>query len=78
MWEELLEEVVIIKWGVVCMAFSTWGLAMYFLLKEIPTWWHSFDKKEEKKKEPFTLEKMKKDLEKSTRPRTERSKSVWD
>ena len=46
--DEILKEVVIIKWGVVCIAFSIWCFAIYFLYKEIPDWWHSFDKKEEK------------------------------
>ena len=32
-WEKLLNEVVIIKWGVVCIAVSMWGLSLYFLLK---------------------------------------------
>ena len=42
---DLLREVVVIKWGVVCIAVSLWGLTVYFLLKEIPKWWHSHDKK---------------------------------
>jgi hypothetical protein len=45
MLEELLKEVVIIKWGVVCMAVSLWGITAYLFLKEWPSWWHSFDKK---------------------------------
>ena len=78
MWEELLKEVEIIKWGVVCIAFSIWCFAIYFLGKEVPVWWRSFDKEQKKKKEPFTLEKMKEDLAKATRPRRERGKSAWD
>lgn len=67
MWEELLKDVAIIKWTTICIAISLWGLSVYFLSKEIPKWWRSFNRKEEKK--PFTLEQMKKDLEGSTRPR---------
>ena len=47
MWEELLREVVVIKWGIVCMAVSLWGVTVFLLLREIPKWWKSFDKKEE-------------------------------
>ena len=43
--DEILKEVVIIKWGVVCIAFSIWCFALYFLSKEIPKWWKSFGKK---------------------------------
>ena len=39
MWEETLKELTIIKWGVVCMAVSLWGVTFYLLLKEIPIWW---------------------------------------
>jgi len=67
MWEELLKDVEIIKWTVICMAVSLWGLTAYFFLKAVPEWWHGSNKKKEKK--PFTLEQMKKDLEGSTRPR---------
>ena len=47
MWEELLKEVAIIKWAIVCIAVSLWGLTVYFLGKEFPRWWRSFDKKGE-------------------------------
>tara|TARA_Y100000310_G_scaffold335939_1_gene419210 strand:- start:423 stop:647 length:225 start_codon:yes stop_codon:yes gene_type:complete len=74
MWEELLREVAIIKWGVVCIAVSLWGVSVYFLLKELPTWWNSH-----KKKKKFTLEQMKIDLTRAERPRKgERAKSMWD
>ena len=76
-WDELLKQVVIIKWSVVCIAVCLWGVAVYFLLKEIPKWWHSFDEKPkkekpkevEKKKKPFTLEQMNRDLAGATRYR---------
>ena len=42
---ELLKQVVAIKWVLVCIATSLWGLTVYFLLKEMPIWWRSFDKK---------------------------------
>jgi|TARA_Y100000310_G_C20614212_1_gene779726 hypothetical protein len=45
MWEELLKEVAIIKWALICIAVSLWGLTAYLLLKELPAWWHSYDKK---------------------------------
>ncbi|MAH51002.1 hypothetical protein CMI37_34620 [Candidatus Pacearchaeota archaeon] len=73
MWEELLKEVAVIKWGIVCIAVSLWGLTIYFLLKEIPKWWKSFQGGKKKKK-PFTLEQMNKDLAKSTRQR----RRNWD
>ena len=69
-------EIVIIKWAVICIAVSLWGLTTYLLLKELPKWWRSFDKK--KKEKPFTLEQMKKDLDGATRPRVDRKTSMWD
>ena len=71
---EILKELTIIKWGVVCFAFSLWGIAVFFLFNEIPKWWKSFDKEKKKEKKPFTLEQMNKDLRGSTRPR----KDSWD
>jgi len=65
MWEELLKDVGIIKWAVICVAVSLWGLTAYFLLKEAPKWWRSHGKK----KKPFTLKQMKKDLAEAERPR---------
>jgi len=67
MWEELLRDVAIIKWGVVCIAVLLGGATMYLLLQEIPKWWRSLDKKTEDK--PFTLEQMKKDLVAAERER---------
>ena len=69
MWEELLKEIVVIKWAVICIAVSLWGLTVYFLLKEAPKWWKSL-----KKKKPFTLEQMNKDLAGATR----RKRHNWD
>ena len=66
MWEELLRDIVIIKWSVISMAVSLWGITVYFLLKEIPKWWNSFNKK----KKTFTLDQMKKDLKSAERPRS--------
>jgi len=60
-----------IKWILACMALQMWGVTVYFLLKEIPTWWNSFDKKKNAK--PNTLEQRNKDLAAATRPR-----KVWD
>ena len=75
-WDKLLNEIVIIKWGVICIAVSLWGVTVFFLLKEIPKWWDSFNKK---KKKPFTLEQMKKDLAAAERPRTNfNKKNQWD
>jgi len=47
-WDKLLHEIVIIKWGIVCIAASLCGVTVYFLLKEVPKWWKSFDKKKKK------------------------------
>tara|TARA_B100001123_G_C15257417_1_gene1005238 strand:- start:711 stop:920 length:210 start_codon:yes stop_codon:yes gene_type:complete len=33
-----------IKWALICIAVSLWGLTVFFLFKEIPKWWQSFDK----------------------------------
>ena len=65
MWEELLKDVGIIKWSVICIAVSLWGLTAYFLLKEIPKWWHSYNKKR-------ALDRMKKDLAGAERPRRQK------
>ena len=43
--EKLAGELNSIKWVLICIAVQLWGVAVYFLLKEIPKWWHSFDKK---------------------------------
>ena len=58
MWEELLKEVAVIKWSLICMAISMWGVSLYFLLKAIPKWWKSF---EEKKKGPIGFRPTEKD-----------------
>ena len=71
MWEELLRDVSIIKWGVVCIAASMWGVSVYFLLKELPTWWNSHKKNKR-------LEQMRKDLAGAVRPRRPRGPSQWD
>ena len=47
MARESLANMVQIKWALVCIALQLWGVSVYFLLKEIPKWWRSFDKKEE-------------------------------
>jgi len=60
-----------IKWTLICIAVNLWGIALYFLFKEIPRWWKNFDEGEKKQ---FSLEQMNKDLEGSTRPR----KNPWD
>tara|TARA_R100000808_G_scaffold24949_2_gene59793 strand:+ start:13934 stop:14134 length:201 start_codon:yes stop_codon:yes gene_type:complete len=44
---EIVSNLVGVKWALFSIAVSLWGLSFYFLLKEIPVWWHSFDKKEE-------------------------------
>ena len=54
MWEELLKDVTIIKWCVIYMTVCVWAAATYFLFKEIPKWWRSFDKKGKN----FTLKQM--------------------
>ena len=48
-WTTIVNVLVGIKWALICIAVSLWGLTAYFLLKEIPKWWHSFDKKKDKK-----------------------------
>ena len=45
LWKDLIREIKIIRWTEVCIAISLWGISFYFLLKEVPNWWHSFDKK---------------------------------
>ena len=71
MAQESHANMVHIKWALVCMAASLWGMTVYFLFKEIPAWWKSFDKNKNAK--PNTLEQRKKDLASATRPR-----KVWD
>ena len=43
--EELLNDIAVIKWAVICIAASMWGITAYLFLKELPEWWHSYDKK---------------------------------
>ena len=71
-WDKLLNEIVIIKWGVVCLVFMCWCKVLYLLGKEISKWWGNHDKK--KKKKPFTLKQMNKDLAAASRPRRDN----WD
>jgi hypothetical protein len=35
MCEELLKEITTIKWGVICIAVSVWGVSFYLLLKDL-------------------------------------------
>ena len=42
---ELIDALIAIKWSLICIAVSLWGLTAYFLLREIPKWWGSYDKK---------------------------------
>jgi len=64
-WDKLLNEIAIIKWGVICLTFMCLCKFICSLYNGIPNWWNSFNKK---KKKPFTLEQMKKDLAASERP----------
>ena len=54
MWDanqlQLLEEASAIKWALICIAVSMWGLTVYFFLKELPKWWKSFEKKKKNTK----------------------------
>lgn len=43
---KLTSELSGIKWALICIAVQLWGLSLYFLFKEIPKWWSSFNKKE--------------------------------
>ena len=63
MWEELLKDVVIIKWVAVSIAVPLWAVTIYYILKEILKWRGRFNKEK-----PFTLEQMKKDLAGAERP----------
>ena len=69
----VINALVSIKWSLICIAVSLWGITGYFFTKEFSKWWESFDKKKNEKK-PFNLDQMNKDLEASTRPR----KIPWD
>ena len=42
-WDKLLEEIVIIKWTVICIAVSLWGLTAYLFLKEFAKMWKKQD-----------------------------------
>ena len=65
-----------IKWALICIAVSLWGLTVFLFLKEFKGWWCSFDKP--KKKKLFTLDQMNKDLMEATRPREEaRKDDIW-
>tara|TARA_B100000959_G_C14542674_1_gene444264 strand:- start:19 stop:219 length:201 start_codon:yes stop_codon:yes gene_type:complete len=45
MWEELLKDIAIIKWAVICIAVSLWGLTAYLFLKEFAKMWGKQDPK---------------------------------
>ena len=46
--EEAVRELTQIKWTLVCIAVSMWGVSLYLLLREVPKWWKSLEKKDEK------------------------------
>jgi hypothetical protein len=59
-----------IKWALICIAVSLWGLTAYLFLRVSVEWWSSFDKKKKPHPKKFSsLEQMNKDLEGATRPR---------
>ena len=68
---EFMHTMMMIKWILLSMSIAIWGMIVYFLLQEIPKWWKSFNKK---KKKPFTLGQMNKDLTGAVRRRRE----YWD
>ena len=70
----VINTLVSIKWSLICIVVCLWGVCLYFLSKEIPVWWHSFDKKKKKpsKKKLSSLERMKRDLRNAERPRQDK------
>jgi len=63
----VINSLVSIKWALICIAVSLWGLTVFFLLKEIPIWWKSFDKN--KKCEGDKCDKW---------PKLQEAKSNWN
>jgi len=57
-WEKLLNEVVIIKWGVVCIAVSMWVLSLYFLLKNFLSDMYLSSKKKDEDEDEFGTHKL--------------------
>jgi hypothetical protein len=45
MWEELLKEIGIIKWTLICIAASLWGLIAYLFFKGFAEMWGKQDPK---------------------------------
>lgn len=72
--EEILRELVQIKWALICLVTMYWGKCLYFLSKEIPSWLKSFSKE----KEPSPIERRHRDLGASTRVKQDCPDSQWD
>tara|TARA_Y100000310_G_C20008287_1_gene501719 strand:- start:91 stop:309 length:219 start_codon:yes stop_codon:yes gene_type:complete len=63
--DQILKEVTIIKWSVICVAVSTWGVTAYLLLRDLTkdkgkTMGKGKDKPKREKKKPKKEKKKKK------------------
>ena len=79
MTEEILTQLVQIKWILLCLTTMFWGKCLYMLGQALPGWWRSFDKKVQPEEKLTRLERMNRDLAGSVRRKPDDCpESQWD
>ena len=48
--DKIVVELSRIKIALIFIVVYFWGLSAYFFCKEVPIWWHSFDRKKRRKR----------------------------
>ena len=48
--DKVVVELSRIKIALIFIVVYFWGLSAYFFCKEVPIWWHSFDRKKPKRR----------------------------
>jgi len=57
--QQIADSLEAIQLTLICLTTLAWGIAVYFLSKEIPIWWHSFDKKRKEEEKVIGFGKKK-------------------
>ena len=77
--EEILRELIQIKWILICLVTMVWGRCLYILGQATSDRWRRFKKERAKSEEKLSsLERMNRDLEMSVRTKKDCSESKWD
>ena len=81
---QMTNSLIVIQWTLILMAVSLWGVMIYSFcarslrLQRLKRRQRAARARRLGKREPFTLEQMRKDLDGSTRPKTDCPESEWD